>query len=154
MSSTLKLSDLQQRVMEGQEWFEGGDSSTHALTEFYRQNFDCFECEFVVRPNDNALVVHLKHLPPLLRKPVFFRCACTYWREKIGAFKGFEAYYTDKVDEANEIYSLDMIFTEYYPAIIGDIRFMERHVFKIASDLNYALISELQEHAARKAARK
>jgi hypothetical protein len=86
----------------------------------------------------------------LLRKKSFFKYACNYWREKVGAFRGFETYYTDKVDDANEIHSLDMVFMGYYPAILGDSKFIERRVFKIASDFNYGIVSELQEYAVRK----
>jgi hypothetical protein len=151
MVNGLKLSDLQKKWAD--EMLGADGASTHSLVEYKRQTFDCFECEFTIRPSDNALVVHLKYLPPLLRHPSFFRHACILWREKIGAFRNFETYYTGKLNDANKIYSLDMVFTEYYPAILGDMRFMERHIFKIASEFNYKLVSEMQGRVVRKGER-
>lgn len=148
MSNTPKLSDLQ-RAKQEIHGYAPCAPELHRAVEFQRQEFGCYECEFVIRPSDKALVVHLKWLPYLLRNEVFFRYACNFWRDRIGAFKRFEGYYTDKLDKANEFYSLDMVFVEYYPAIVGDIEFMKRQVFKIASELNDALVSELQGHVVR-----
>jgi len=129
------------------------EPETHRLPDFRGRPFDCYECEFVARPSDGALVVHLKGLPPLLRNAAFFRYACGFWRDRIGSFGRFEAYYTDRLDSANEIYSLDMVFADYYPAAMGDAAFMERHIFRIAGELDGELTRELQGHAVREGRR-
>ena len=148
------LSELHRKMITDIDGYESGDGYTHKLVEYHRESFECCECELTIRPIDNAFVVHLKYLPPILRQPRFFDYACKFWRKRIGAFKGFEAYYTDKVDDANELYSLDMIFIEYYPAIMGDVNFMKRHAFKIAGDMNREVVGELQGHAVRKGFRR
>ena len=154
MSKTPTLSDFHRKLIGEIDGYNLGDGTTHRIVKFKNQGFDCYECEFAIRPLDKALVVHLKRLPPLLRSPVFFEYACDFWRKRIGAFKKFESYYTDKLDAANEVYSLDMVFVDYYPAMLGDMDYMQRHVFKVASDMNDEMVRELQEQCVREEQRR
>jgi len=131
-----------------------GKTETISPVDIRAEKFDCFICEVAIRPSDKALVIHLKNLPPLLRKKTFFVYACQFFKDRIGAFREFDAGYLDKLDDANEYYSLDMFFIDNYPALMGDMDFLRKHVFKIAHELNKELVDKIGDHAARENARR
>ena len=106
-----------------------------------------FLFESVIRPSDKALVIHLKHLPIKLRNRKFFELATLFFRDRIGKFKTLDASFIGELDSVNKLNSLDLIFTDYYPAKLGDIEFIKSHTFKIGKEFNDLLMRELQVYA-------
>lgn len=135
---------------EMQKWigdgFEGKD--TEDIVDIYAEQMTCFLFESVIRPRDKGLVIHLKHLAPALRNAKFFEYATIFIRDKVGRFGSLHASFIGEVDSANKLNSLDLIFTEYYPAKLGDMGFIKRHTAKIGMELNNKLVQELGEHVS------
>ena len=113
----------------------------------FSEQMTCFLFESVIRPSDNALVIHLKHLPPALRNAKFFDFATAFIRDRVGKFESLNASFIGELDSANKLNSLDLMFTKYYPALMGDMNFIVAHTAKIGSDLDKLLVSELGEYA-------
>jgi len=107
----------------------------------------CFTFEAVIRPMDKALVLHLKHLPPALRNPKFFSFATEFIRDRIGKFESLNASFIGELDSANKLNSLDLMFTKYYPALMGDLQFIKAHSFKVGKELDDLLVRELGQYA-------
>lgn len=133
---------------EIQKWigdgFTGKDSSD--IVDLYSEQMTCFLFESVIRPSDKGLVIHLKHLPPALRNAKFFNYATSFIRDRVGKFGSLNASFIGEVDSVNKLNSLDLIFTDYYPAKLGDMNFIKRHTAKIGMELNDKLVKELGEH--------
>jgi hypothetical protein len=113
------------------------------LPEFFVAKMTCYQFESVIRPEDNALVIHLKHLAPALRNRKFFDYAAQFIRDRVGKFATMEASFIGEVDRANKLNSLDLIFTQYYPAIKSDMEFIKKHTAKIGYDLDQTIVREL-----------
>lgn len=113
------------------------------MPEIYAAEMQCFKFEAVIRPNDNALVIHLKHLPPALRNGKFFDFATQFIRDRIGKFAALDASFIGELDSVNKLNSLDLIFTKYYPAIIGDMEYIKTHTARIGSELDSLLVREI-----------
>lgn len=115
--------------------------------ELFSKQMTCYLFEAVIRPSDNALVIHLKHLPRPLRNPKFFNFATEFIRDRIGKFESLNASFIGELDSVNKLNSLDLIFTKYYPAIMGDMNFIVSHTANIGSALDNLLTSELGDYA-------
>jgi hypothetical protein len=111
--------------------------------EFFIAKMTCYQFESVIRPEDNALVIHLKHLAPALRNRKFFDYAAQFIRDRIGKFATMDASFIGEVDKVNKLNSLDLIFTQYYPARMHDMEFIKKHTAKIGYDLDQTIIREL-----------
>ena len=121
-----------------------------SLPEFLSEQMTCYLFEAVIRPSDSALVIHLKHLAPALRNGKFFDFAAQFIRDRVGKFASMEASFIGVVDAHNRLNSLDLIFTQYYPALRGDMEFIKKHIAKIGADLNELLVKELGELAKQR----
>lgn len=119
------------------------------IPEILSEAMNCFTFEAVIRPMDKALVIHLKHLPPALRNVKFFSFATEFIRDRIGKFESLNASFIGELDAANKLNSLDLMFTKYYPALMGDITFIKQHSFKVGKELDDLLVKELGEYANR-----
>lgn len=141
----VKLTQRDQEAMS--KWTEKGDVSQENLVDMFIVNMKCFTFESVIRPLDDALVIHLKHLPPALRNPKFFDFATGFIRDRIGKFKSLDASFIGELDPVNKLNSLDMIFTDYYPAKRGDMSFIKSHTVKIGKELDDLLVQEIGSNA-------
>jgi hypothetical protein len=117
------------------------------VPEILSEEMVCFTFEAVIRPMDKALVIHLKHLPPALRNPKFFDFATEFIRDRIGKFESLNASFIGELDSVNKLNSLDLMFTKYFPALMGDIEFIKSHSFKIGKQLDELLVQELGQYA-------
>jgi hypothetical protein len=141
-----KMPERDRKAVE--EFIEKDPIGTSAAVDIFHAQMKCFLFEAVIRPMDNALVIHLKHLPPALRNRKFFDYAARIIRDKIGGFESFHASFIGEVDSANKLNSLDLIFTKYYPALKGDMEFIKNHTAKIGYDLDEELVRELGDLAS------
>ncbi len=121
--------------------------SVDGAVEIASEQMRIFKFEAVIRPKDKALVLHLKHLPKKLRNAKFFEFATIFFKDKVGKYKTLDVSFIGELDSVNKLNSLDMIFTEYYPAKLGDMNFVKRHTFKIALDLDELIYKELGVYA-------
>lgn len=155
-----KLNELNQFLKSGsvitdrekeltESFLKGGITSNETVVDLVSEDMTCFLFEAVIRPSDKALVLHLKHLPPKLRNGRFFSFASSFIRDRIGSFESLDASFIGEVDSANKLNSLDLIFTKYYPALMGDMEFIKQHTFKIGSELNDLLVSKLNEYVVK-----
>jgi hypothetical protein len=117
------------------------------IPELLSEEMTCFTFEAVIRPMDKALVIHLKHLPPALRNPKFFDFATEFIRDRIGKFRSLSASFIGELDAVNKLNSLDLMFTNYYPALMNDLIFIKTHSFKIGKELDDLLVRELGQYA-------
>lgn len=117
------------------------------IPELFSEEMTCFLFESVIRPSDKALVIHLKHLPPALRNPKFFDFATEFIRDRVGKFESLNASFIGELDSVNKLNSLDLMFTKYYPALMGDMNFVISHTAKIGKELDNLLVKELGEYA-------
>ena len=124
------------------KWGSAPAPETHKMVEFRELQLKSFTCEIAIRPSDNALVIHLKYLKPFLRHHVFFDEVTKYFRDNVGQFETLNSSYIGVLDSANKLYSLDLIFTQYFPALRGDMDWIERKVFALASDVDKDLIEK------------
>ena len=122
---------------------KNGEDETLQAPELFADQMVCFLFEVVIRPMDNALVVHLKHLPPALRNGKFFEFATIFIRDRVGKFETLRSSFIGVVDSANKLNSLDIIFTKYYPALRGDMEFIKTHVAKVGAELDQLMVREL-----------
>lgn len=141
----LKLSNKDKEAME--KWTSKGEVESQNLVDLFSENMKCFTFEAVIRPLDNALVIHLKHLAPALRNPKFFDYATEFIRDRVGKFKSLDASFIGELDAANRLNSLDIIFTGYYPADRGDMDFIKSHTARIGAALDKTLIEEIGSNA-------
>lgn len=84
-----KMSERDRGIIE--KFIEKDPVSTGAVVELFAAEMTCFLFEAVIRPMDNALVIHLKHLKPALRNRKFFDFASQIIRDKIGSFETMHA---------------------------------------------------------------
>lgn len=138
---------ISERDQELMKKFQENPIDSGGMPEIFSEEMTCFTFESVIRPMDNALVIHLKYLPPALRNPKFFDFATEYIRDRVGKFESLNASFIGEVDSANKLNSLDLMFTKYYPAIMNDMDFIKRHTAKIGSSLNQLLVEELGQYA-------
>ena len=138
------ITDRDQELMKK---FTENPIDSGGIPELFSEPMTCFVFESVIRPSDNALVIHLKHLPPALRNPKFFDFATTFIRDRVGKFESLNASFIGEFGPANKLNSLDLMFTKYYPALMGDMEFIKEHTAKIGKQLNDLLVSELGQHA-------
>lgn len=117
------------------------------VPELFSAKMTCFLFESVIRPLDDALVIHLKHLPPALRNPKFFDFATTFIRDRVGKFATLNASFIGELDSANKLNSLDLMFTKYYPALMGDMDYIKSHTARIGKELDDLLVHELGQYA-------
>ena len=141
----LKLSNKDKEAME--KWTSKGEVESQNLVDLFSENMKCFTFEAVIRPLDNALVIHLKHLAPALRNPKFFDYATEFIRDRVGKFKSLDASFIGELDAANRLNSLDLIFTGYYPADRGDMDFIKSHTARIGASLDKTLMEEIGSNA-------
>ena len=127
--------------------FQENPIDTNGMPEIFSEEMTCFTFESVIRPMDNALVIHLKHLPPALRNPKFFDFATEFIRDRVGKFESLNASFIGEVDAANKLNSLDLMFTKYHPALFGDMEFIKSHTLKIGKELDDLLVRELGQYA-------
>jgi len=139
-----KITDRDQELMAK---FSENPIDTGGMPEIFAAEMTCFTFESVIRPMDNALVIHLKHLPPALRNPKFFDFATEFIRDRVGKFESLSASFIGEPDSANKLNSLDLMFTKYYPAIMGDMDFIKEHTANIGKKLNDLLVLELGQYA-------
>ena len=68
MLADLRLgAGLTKRAEELNEMAEANKQDDNVgMPEIYSAEMQCFKFESVIRPSDNALVIHLKHLPPVV----------------------------------------------------------------------------------------
>lgn len=138
---------ITERDQELMRKFRENPIDTSGIPEIFSEEMTCFTFESVIRPLDNALVIHLKHLPPALRNPKFFEYATAYIRDRVGKFESMDSSFIGELDSANKLNSLDIIFTKYYPALMGDMEFIKRHTAQIGKKFNDLLVLELGEYA-------
>lgn len=119
------------------------------IPQILSEEMVCYVFEAVIRPMDKALVLHLKHLPPALRNTKFFSFATEFIRDRIGKFESLNASFIGELDSANKLNSLDLMFTKYFPALMGDIEFIKHHAFKVGKELDDLLVRELGQYANR-----
>ena len=145
MLADLRLgAGLTKRAEELNEMAEANKQDDNVgMPEIYSAEMQCFKFESVIRPSDNALVIHLKHLPPALRNGKFFDFATEFIRDRIGKFEALDASFIGELDQVNKLNSLDLIFTKYYPAIIGDMEYIKSHTARIGSELDNLLVREI-----------
>ena len=72
-----------------------------------------------------------------------------YIRDRVGKFESLDASFIGEVDSENKLNSLDLMFTKYYPALMGDMEFIKRHTAKIGSELNQLLVQELGQYVSK-----
>lgn len=136
--------------MKGYEkWVKDGDTENQSVVDIHSDQMKCFLFECVIRPLDNALVIHLKHLPPALRNPKFFEYATSFIRDRIGKYESLDSSFIGELDSVNKLNSLDLIFTKYYPAMRGDMKFIKEKVSSICNLLDETLVRELGEYACK-----
>ena len=138
---------ITERDKELMKKFTENPIDSNSAPELFSDQMTCFLFESVIRPMDNALVIHLKHLPPALRNPRFFDYATEFIRDRIGKFASLDASFIGELDSANKLNSLDLMFTKYYPALMGDMEFIKQHTAKVGKQLNDTLVRELGEYA-------
>jgi len=141
----LGLTKRDQEAME--KWTAKGDVGKENAVDTFSEPMKCFTFESVIRPLDNALVIHLKHLPPALRNAKFFDFATEFVRDRIGKFRSLDASFIGELDSANKLNSLDMIFTNYYPAQRGDMDYIRMHTVRIGKELDEILVREIGSNA-------
>lgn len=152
-----KLNELSQHLKQGsnitereieltKSFVKNGLDAKEDLAQIISEQMTCYLFEACIRPSDKALVLHLKHLPPKLRNGRFFDFATTFIRDRIGSYASLDASFVGEFDSVNKLNSLDLIFTKYYPATLGDMDFIKHHTFKIGKELNDLLVSELNEY--------
>lgn len=145
MKSGLGISNKDKELLES---FSQKDFSKEEIPEIFSDQMTCFLFESVIRPNDKALVIHLKHLPPALRNPKFFEFATIFIRDRVGKFESLDVSFIGELDSVNKLNSLDLMFTKYYPALMGDMDFIAKHTAKIGKELDTLLCRELGEYAS------
>lgn len=145
MKSGLGISERDTKLLES---FSEKEFSKEEIPEIFSDQMTCFLFESVIRPKDQALVIHLKHLPPALRNPKFFEFATIFIRDRIGKFESLDVSFIGELDSVNKLNSLDLMFTKYYPALMGDMDFIKRHTAKIGKELDNLLCRELGEYAS------
>jgi hypothetical protein len=138
-----KITERDQELMKK---FTENPIDSNSMPELFSDQMTCFLFESVIRPLDNALVIHLKHLPPAFRNPRFFDFATEFIRDRIGKFESLNASFIGELDSANKLNSLDLMFTKYYPALMGDMDFIKQHTAKVGKQLNDLLVRELDAH--------
>lgn len=138
---------ITERDKELMKKFTENPIDSSGMPEIFSEEMTCFTFESVIRPMDNALVIHLKHLPPALRNPKFFDFATEFIRDRVGKFESLNASFIGELDKANKLNSLDLMFTKYYPALMGDMEFVKRHTAQIGKKLNDLLVLELGQYA-------
>lgn len=129
------------------KWVKDGDVEKQEFIDIHSDQMKCFLFECIIRPLDNALVIHLKHLPPALRNPTFFEYATSFIRDRIGKYEALDSSFIGELDSVNKLNSLDLIFTKYYPAIRGDMKFIKQKTSEICNSLDETLARELGEYA-------
>lgn len=147
-----KINDRDKELMDKwiKDGFDHSNDNKADCVEIFSDQMTCFLFEAIIRPHDKGLVIHLKYLPPALRNPKFFDFATTYIRDRVGKFKSLDASFIGELDSANRLNSLDLMFTDYYPAKVGDMAFIKQHTSKIGKELDDILVRELGEYAASK----
>lgn len=140
-----KITDRDQEQMKS--WIGSNDSLDEKSVDIYSVPMECFLFETVIRPIDNGLVIHLKHLPPALRNPKFFEYATMFIRDRVGKFKTLKCSFIGELDSANKLNSLDLMFTDYFPATRGDFEFIKKHCTRIGKELDDDLCRQLGELA-------
>lgn len=118
-----------------------------ATVRILAEKFPIFTFEAIIRPMDNALVIHLKNLRPKLRNKKFFEYATIYFRDRIGQYSSLDSSFIGEPIKGSPLNSLDMIFTKYVPAVRKDYEFIKTHTFKIATSFNDLIISSLDANA-------
>lgn len=141
----LKMTERDKEAM--QKWTSKGDAGVENPVDLYSENMKCFTFEVVIRPMDNALVIHLKHLAPALRNGKFFDFAAEFIRDRVGKFGTMDASFIGELDKVNKLNSLDLIFTHYYPAQRGDMAYVTSNSVKIGKALDDLLIKEIGSNA-------
>ena len=139
---------ISEREAEAVKNFASDKFVQEQVPELFSESMTCFLFEAVIRPLDKALVLHLKHLPPALRNVKFFDFATAFIRDRIGKYRSLNSSFIGEVDAANKLNSLDLMFTDYYPAKIGNMEFIKSHCVKIGKELDDLLIRELGDYAA------
>ena len=145
-----RISDRDREEMNKwiKDGFDSDNDNKEECVDLFSAQMVCYLFESVIRPMDQALVIHLKHLPPALRNPKFFDFATAFIRDRVGKFKSLRAVFTGEYGPENKFNSLDLMFVDYYPAKLGDMDFIKRHTAKIGKELNDTLTRELGEHVA------
>lgn len=132
---------------ELKKWTKNGLDAKDEFVDIYSVKMTAFIFEAVIRPKDNGLVIHLKNLAPTLRNPKFFDYATSFIRDKIGKFGTLDASFIGELDAVNKINSLDLMFTQYYPALRGDFEFIKEHTVKIGKLLDDQIVHDLGDLA-------
>lgn len=140
---------LSEKDKDAFEKFTQNPIAQEDAVEIFSVPMTCFIFEAVIRPIDKGLVIHLKNLAPALRNPKFFEYATIFIRDRIGKFGSLDVSFIGEVDSVNKLNSLDLMFTKYYPAQIGDMDFIKSHCAKIGKELDDFLVRELNEHVSR-----
>ena len=140
-----KLSEKEKRQME--EWTKGNLEVRDEFVDIHSVPMTAFIFEVVIRPKDNGLVIHLKNLAPTLRNPKFFDYATMFIRDRIGKFGTLDASFIGELDAVNKINSLDLMFTQYYPALLGDMEFIKSHTVSIGKKLDEQIVKDLGDVA-------
>ena len=140
-----KISEKEQEQLQG--WMKGSLNTNDKCVDIYSIPMTAFIFEAVIRPRDNGLVIHLKNLAPTLRNPKFFDYATTFIRDRIGKFGTLDASFIGELDAVNKLNSLDLMFTQYYPALRGDMEFIKEHTAKIGKQLDDQIVHDLGDYA-------